>query len=440
MPGLFDQENINKMNTQSVPLAARLRPDSLSDFLGQEDILASGTLLRTSIENDELSSLIFWGPPGCGKSTLANIIANTTSSAFENFSAVISGIPEIRKVIERARERKNINSQKTILFIDEIHRFNKAQQDALLPHVEDGTVILIGATTENPYFEVNSPLLSRSRIITFTALSDSDIKKLLEKALVNEVNGLGNKGISINDDAINHLIDIAQGDARSALNALEVAAKIAPQKNNNKLITLEIAEQAVQKRILKYDKNGDAHYDTISAYIKSMRGSDPDAAVYWLARMLNAGEDPKFIARRLVIQAAEDVGNADPMALVLANSAAQAVMFVGMPEAQIPLAQATIYIACAPKSNACYEAIKKANKDVKENQWAPVPTHLRDSHHPGAKDLKNGVEYLYPHSYDEGFVEQEYLPVNSKKIYYEPTSRGHEAKFKERLAKIRKEI
>ncbi|MHB9035949.1 MAG: replication-associated recombination protein A [Armatimonadota bacterium] len=423
------------------PLAARMRPRTLDEFVGQEQILAPGTLLRTAIEKDELPSMIFWGPAGCGKSTLAAVIAHHTRARFENFSAVTSGVPEMRKVIARSKEQRKIDGRKTILFVDEIHRFNKAQQDALLPHVEDGTVVLIGATTENPYFEVNTPLLSRSRIFRFEPLSDEHVRLLVERAIQDTERGLGNEKIIVEDDAMRHIIDVAEGDARSALNALETAAaSVQPDpKSSVKIITQKIAEEAVQKRVLKYDRNGDNHYDTVSAYIKSMRGSDPDAAVYWLARMLAAGEDPKFVARRLVIAAAEDVGNADPMALVVANAAAQAVQFVGMPEARIPLAQATVYLACAPKSNASYVAINRADKDVVERKGPPVPMHLRDSSYPGAKALGHGKGYVYPHDYPGHYVDQEYLPPNARSgPYYEPTDHGHEAKFKQRLERLRK--
>ncbi|MEN6357521.1 MAG: replication-associated recombination protein A [Armatimonadota bacterium] len=423
------------------PLAARMRPRTMDEFVGQEQILAPGTLLRTAIEKDELPSMIFWGPAGCGKSTLAAVIAHHSRARFENFSAVTSGIPEMRKVIARSKEQRKLDGRKTILFVDEIHRFNKAQQDALLPHVEDGTVVLIGATTENPYFEVNTPLLSRARIFRFDPLSDENVRALIDRALHDSERGLGSENIVVNEDAMAHIIDIAEGDARNALNALEsaVASTEPDPKTGVKTVTLKIAEEAVQKRVLKYDRNGDNHYDTVSAYIKSMRGSDPDAAIYWLARMLAAGEDPKFVARRLVIAAAEDIGNADPMALVVANATAQAVQFVGMPEAQIPLAQATVYLACAPKSNASYMAIDRANRDVMERKGPPVPVHLRDSHYPGAKAIGHGKGYKYPHDYPGHYVNQEYLPPGAQSgPYYEPTEHGHEAKFKQRLDRLRK--
>lgn len=434
---LFDGgvEEIDK----GAPLAARMRPRTLDEFLGQENILGPGTLLRRAIENDELTSVIFWGPPGCGKSTLAGIIAKRTQAIVENFSAVVSGIADVRKAVERASERRKAYGQKTMLFVDEIHRFNKAQQDAFLPHVENGTIILIGATTENPFFEVNSPLISRSRIFKFEALSEENICQIIRLALDDEERGLGDLKIDLQPDALDHIVDVANGDARNALNALEMAVMTTPPDEDGvRHVTQKIAEEAVQKRVLNYDKNGDNHYDTISAFIKSMRGSDPDAALYWLARMLHAGEDPRFIARRIVIQAAEDVGNADPMALVVATSAAHAVDYVGLPEAQIPLAQAAIYLACAPKSNATATGISRAMKDVKERKPAPVPNYLRDAHYPGAKKLGHGAGYKYPHDAPGGYVEQDYVPEGTKsQPYYEPTDRGHEAKFKKRLEGLR---
>jgi len=438
MPGLFAESG--SMDRSFEPLAARMRPRTLDEFVGQEQIVGPGTVLRAAIENDDLTSVIFWGPPGCGKSTLAAVIAKHTACNFEDFSAVTSGVPEMRKVIARAKEIRKASGKRTILFVDEIHRFNKAQQDALLPHVEDGTVILIGSTTENPYFEVNSPLLSRSRIFRFEPLANEQVRLLVERALADKERGLGDENVVVEPDAMDHIVDVAEGDARNALSALELAAKATQrdETSGQKTVTEKIAEQAIQKRVLKYDKNGDEHYNTISAFIKSMRGSDPDAAVYWLARMLAAGEDPKFIARRMVIQAAEDVGNADPMALVIATAAAQAVQFVGLPEAQIPLAQAAIYLACAPKSNASYVAIGRANKDVAERKAPVVPRHLRDANYPGAKALGHGEGYLYPHSFPAHYVEQEYLPEGTKsQSYYEPTNHGHEAKFRQRLERLR---
>jgi len=433
-------EDPKEQSEAGAPLAARMRARTLDEFLGQEHILGPGTVLRRAIERDELTSAIFWGPPGCGKSTLAAIIAHTSRAAFENFSAVTSGVADVRKAIERAAERRKARNQKTILFVDEIHRFNKAQQDAFLPHVEKGTIVLIGATTENPFFEVNSPLISRSRIFKFEALSNDQVREIVRRALEDEERGLGQIKVEVEPAAIEHIVDVAAGDARNALNALEMAVLTTPPDEDGvRRVTLAIAEEAIQQRVLNYDKSGDNHYDTISAFIKSMRGSDPDAALYWLARMLHAGEDPRFIARRIVIQAAEDVGNADPMALVVATAAAHAVEYVGMPEAQIPLAQAAIYLACAPKSNASYVGISRAMKDVTERQPAPVPIHLRDANYPGAARFGHGKGYKYPHSYPGGYVPQEYVPEDAKSgPYYEPTDRGHEAKFRKRLEELRK--
>lgn len=435
---LFDDQPRGTSAPPGAPLAARMRPRNLDEFFGQEQVVGEGKLLRRAIEADELRSAIFWGPPGTGKSSLASIIAQTTKSSFESYSAVTSGVADIRRVIERARERRKLYSQKTILFVDEIHRFNKAQQDAFLPVVEDGTIVLIGATTENPYFEVNSPLISRSRIFRFEQLTEEQMAKIICAAIDDPERGLGKMNIVADDEAVSHLVGIANGDARTALNALEIAAlTVTPDEDGRRVITLEVAEEAIQRRSLHYDKDGDNHYDVISAYIKSMRGSDPDAALYWLARMIYAGEEAKFIARRLVIAAAEDVGNADPMALVVANSAAQAVDFIGMPEGRIPLAQATVYVACAPKSNASYVGINRALKDVTEKRAEPVPIHLRDSSYRGAKKLGHGEGYKYPHSYPEHWVDQQYIPEGAKsQPYYEPSDNGREAKIKERLKEI----
>ena len=437
---LFDQANHTSAISE-MPLAARMRPRSLDDFIGQEHIVGAGKLLRRSIESDEIISAIFWGPPGCGKSSLASIIAKSTKSIFENFSAVTSGVADIRKIIEKAKDRKKLYGQKTILFVDEIHRFNKAQQDAFLPHVEDGTVVLIGATTENPYFEVNSPLISRARIFRFENLTDEQMKRVLLTALTDKERGLGKYNVEIEDPAVEHLVNIANGDARTALGALELASlTVPPDSDGRRMLTLAVAEEAIQHRALKYDKDGDNHYDVISAFIKSMRGSDPDAALYWLARMIYAGEDARFIARRIVIQASEDVGNADPMALVVATAAAHAVEYVGMPEARIPLAQAAVYLACAPKSNASYVGIKRALSDVAEKRAEPVPIHLRDTAYRGAKNLGHGKDYKYPHDYPGGWVDQQYMPDEIKsESYYQPTENGHEAKFKKRLDAIKQQ-
>jgi putative ATPase len=439
MSNLFGDE---KEETAHAPLAARMRPRTLDEFVGQEHILGPGTLLRRAIESDELTSVIFWGPPGCGKSTLASVIAAASKGAFENFSAVTAGVADIRKVIERATQRRRLNGQKTILFVDEIHRFNKAQQDGFLPHVENGTVVLVGATTENPYFEINSPLISRSRIFRFEALTSEQLKGILHRALEDKERGLGADIVEIDDDAMAHLVEVSNGDARNALSALELAVTTTqPDENGARHITLDIAAEAIQQRVLKYDKSGDNHYDAISAFIKSMRGSDPDAALYWLARMISAGEDPKFIARRMIIQAAEDVGNADPMALVIANAAAQAVQFVGLPEAQIPLAQAAIYISCAPKSNASYVGINRAMKDVAERRTPPVPIHLRDTNYPGAKKLGHGEGYKYPHDFPGHYVEQDYVPDEAKSgPYYEPSDSGREAEIRKQMGEMIKGV
>ncbi len=418
------------------PLAARMRPRTLAEFVGQEQVVGPGTLLRRAIERDQLASVLFWGPPGTGKSTLAQIIARATRSYFENYSAVTSGVADVRKVIAAARARRAAIRQKTILFVDEIHRWNKAQQDALLPHVEDGTIVLIGATTENPFFEVNAPLLSRSRLFRFEKLGPEAIRALLERALADSERGLGALQVSADPDALDHLAHVAGGDARSALSALETAALAAPPDPEGlRHITLALAEEGAQERALAYDKDGDEHYDTISAFIKSLRGSDPDAALYWLGKMLLAGEDVKFIARRLVILASEDIGNADPMALVLANAAAQAVMFVGLPEAQLTLSQAVIYLAAAPKSNSATIAIGRVMAELKANGAKRVPAPLRDSHYPGGKRLGHGTGYLYPHDFPGHYVEQQYLPEGVEGTpFYEPTDEGSEARIKRRMA------
>jgi len=417
------------------PLAARMRPRNLEEFVGQEHLLGEGRLLRKAIEEDKIGSMIFYGPPGCGKSTLALIIAKLTKAHFEQFSATSSTVADIRKAGEMARKRKGMG-QKTILFVDEIHRFNKAQQDAFLPYVEEGSLILIGSTTENPYFTINSPLLSRMKVLTFNPLSD--VRKILKRALEDE-RGLKNYNLVIDEAAEEHLIRFAEGDARNLLNSLELAALITPPDEKGiRHIGIREAEEASQKRALLYDREGDEHYQVISAYIKSIRGSDPDAAVYWLARMLYAGEDPRFIARRLVIAAAEDIGNADPLALLVATAAAQAVELIGMPEAQIPLAQATIYLATAPKSNSAYLAISRAMNEVAEGKNPPVPLHLRNPSYWGAKKMGYGKDYKYPHSYEGHFVVQDYLPKELLgKVFYEPTEEGEEKKIKERLEKWR---
>jgi len=420
---------------KAMPLAARMRPRTLEEFVGQGKIVGPGTYLREAVESDALSSVIFYGPAGTGKSTLAHIIAGQTKGRFEGYSAVTSGVADIRRVTQQAAERMKAQGQKTILFVDEIHRFNKAQQDAFLPFVEDGTIILVGSTTENPYFEINAPLVSRSRIFVFEPLTGEQVGVIVDRALADEERGLGKLGVELTPEAREHIINLANGDARAALNALEAASQQArPDERGKRVVSLEMVEDAAQRRALTYDKGGDTHYDVISAYIKSLRGGDPDAALYWLARMISAGEDPRFIARRLVIQAAEDVGNADPMALVLATAAAHAVEYVGLPEAQIPLAQATAYVACAPKSNASYLGIARAMEDVRSRKVPLVPKHLRDGNYPGAAELGHGEGYQYPHDHPGHFVPQEYLPKGTKsRRYYEPTEQGYEKRIRARM-------
>ena len=418
------------------PLAARMRPRNLDEFAGQTHILAPGQLLRRAIEADRIQSLIFFGPPGTGKTSLAQIIARQTKSKFERLSGVESNVADMRRVLAGALNRLDNTGQPTILFIDEIHRFNKSQQDVLLPDVESGVVKLIGATTHNPFFFVNSPLVSRSQIFELRPLTEEELFSLLQRALADGERGLGYLKISAEENALRHLARISDGDARKALNALEIAAlTTAPDKKGVVRINLAAAEQSIQKKAVVYDGDGDAHYDTISAFIKSMRGSDPDAALYWLAKMIHAGEDPRFIARRIVICAAEDVGLADPMALVLANACLSASEFVGWPEARIPLAEATIYIATANKSNSAYKAIDAALEDVKSGRTIPVPEHLRDANYKGAERLGHGKGYQYAHDGKEHFVAQDYLGVD--KVYYEPTEQGVEKKIKERVEKWR---
>ncbi len=415
------------------PLSVRIRPRTLEEFVGQEHFLGPGKLLRRMLQADRLTSAVFYGPPGTGKTTLGRVIANHTRAEFEQLNASAVGVKDIREALERARERLTTAGQRTVLFVDELHRFNRAQQDVLLSDVEDGVVILIGATTENPFFAVNSPLVSRSQIFRFEPLSIEHIKQLIRRALSDEQRGLGRHNVGITEEAINHLAVMSDGDARRALTALEVAvlsqdgpaAGTPGQRRAGVRIDLKTVEDSIQQKAIEYDATGDSHYDAASALIKSMRGSDPDATVYWLARMLEAGEDPRFLARRIAICAAEDVGNADPMALVLANAAVQVSEFVGLPECQLPLAQAAIYIACAPKSNASAVAIWQAGADVREGRTVPVPKHLRDASYRGAARLGHGVDYKYAHDYDGGFVEQEYLGVD--KEYYRPSGRGHEA-------------
>ena len=418
------------------PLAARMRPRNLAEYAGQSHILGPGQLLRRAIEADRIQSLIFYGPPGTGKTSLAQIIARQTKSKFERLSGVESNVADMRRVLSGAANRLENTGQPTILFIDEIHRFNKSQQDVLLPDVESGVIKLIGATTHNPFFFVNSPLVSRSQIFELRPLTEDDLFSLLKQALADAERGLGYLKVSADESALRHLAKISDGDARKVLNSLEIAAlTTAPGPDGTIRITLEVAEQSIQKKAVVYDGDGDAHYDTISAFIKSMRGSDADAALYWLAKMIHAGEDPRFVARRIVICAAEDVGLADPMALVLANAALAAAEFVGWPEARIPLAEATIYIATANKSNSAYLAIDAALTDVRSGRTIAVPEHLRDSHYAGAKKLGHGTGYEYAHDAQDHFVAQDYLGVD--KVYYAPTEQGVEKKIKERVEKWR---
>ena len=434
---LFDISREQVLGTEA-PLAARMRPESLDSFLGQGHIVGKGRLLYRAIKADKLSSMILYGPPGTGKTTLAHIIANTTGSVFRRLNATTSGIKDIKANIESAKSEFALTRSRTILFIDEIHRFNKSQQDALLPFVEDGTIILIGATTENPYFEVNKALVSRSVIFELEPLTQKDIVSLLNIAIKDNEKGLGNINITCEDEALEFLADRSNGDARQALNALELAALTTTPTDGQIYIDLQTAADCIQKRVLCYEKDGDNHYDTISAFIKSMRGSDPDAAVYYLAKMLYAGEDPKFIARRIIICASEDVGNADPHALMTAVAAAEAVDFIGMPEGKIILTQAALYVACAPKSNAVVNAIAAAWSDVENIKVKSVPLHLKDAHYQSASKLGRGVDYKYPHDYKGGYVPQEYLPEELKgRRYYNPTENGVEKKIKESLDRLR---
>ncbi|OEF96319.1 AAA family ATPase [Desulfuribacillus alkaliarsenatis] len=438
MDDLFTyQHKVNGIDTLA-PLASRMRPRDFASFVGQEHIVGEGKLLRQAIELDRVTTLILYGPPGTGKTTLAEIISNKTSSYFVKLHAVTAGVKDIREVTQQAKDRKVLEQRKTTLFIDEIHHFNKSQQDALLPFVEDGTIILIGATTENPFFEVNSALLSRSMVFTLKLLTEDELNRVMELALHDDTRGYGSLTITIDDDARKHIISYADGDARRLLNAVELAVATASHNDQGAIhITLTVAEESIQRRAVKYDKQGDQHYDTISAFIKSVRGSDPDAAVYWLARMIDAGEDPRFIARRIVILASEDIGNADPNALAVAISAFQAFELVGMPEGRIPLAQAVTYLAAAPKSNAAYIAINKALSDVKELGYDEVPTHLRDASYKGAHQLGHGQDYLYPHNYDNHYVNQTYLPSKLEgKLYYKPSDNGFEKDIKEYLNSI----
>lgn len=423
-------ESQEKKNLESAqPLAARMRPQTLEEFAGQKHFLDEGKLLRRMLKADRLGSLIFYGPPGSGKTTLARIISHETQCRFSNLNAAAAGVKELREILEKARTELETGGKRTILFIDELHRFSKSQQDVLLPDVESGVVTLIGATTSNPFFALVSPLVSRSQIFEFKPLEEEEIVELLNRAIEDPGRGLGQYKVKATDEALKFLADICDGDARRALTALEIG--VLTIEGTDQAFDLEVAQESIQKKAVQYDRDGDNHYDAASALIKSIRGSDPDAAIYWLARMLEAGEDPRFLARRIVIAASEDIGNADPHGLVLANAAAQATEFVGMPECRIILSQAVTYLATAPKSNAAIIAIDSALSDVRNHRIIPVPVHLQDSHYSGAKKMGHGKGYQYPHREKEGFNDQDYLGV--EKLYYQPVERGYEVKIKQRL-------
>ncbi len=437
MADLFEHARLDRMASEA-PLAARMRPRTLAEFIGQEHIVGEGKLLRRAIEADRLfSSIILWGPPGTGKTTLAQIIANSTQSHFVTISAILAGKADLRKVVESALERRRLHNQRTILFVDEVHRWNKAQQDALLPHVEAGVVTLIGATTENPFFEVIGALISRSRVFQLRWLNQDETSLLLERALADKERGYGNKSIRLDDDARDHFAQVAGGDARNALNALELAVESTPPNAKGDIhISLDVAQESIQQRAVLYDKDGDSHYDTISAFIKSVRGSDPDAALYWLAKMLYAGEDPRFILRRLIVLAGEDIGLADPMGLVVVNSAAQAFDYIGLPEGVYPIVEATLYLATAPKSNSA-GAYFKALKKLEQEGQVSVPRHLMDGNR-DAEALGHGKEYVYPHEFDGHYTPQQYLPKRLLGTYfYQPSQEGYEAQVVARLDKWR---
>ncbi len=434
---LFDYMRETTKKKES-PLASRLRPKTLEEVVGQQHIIGKDKLLYRAIKADKLSSIIFYGPPGTGKTTLAKVIANTTSANFTQINATVAGKKDMEEVVRQAKDNQGMYGKKTILFVDEIHRFNKGQQDYLLPFVEDGTLILIGATTENPYFEVNGALISRSSIFELKPLEKEDIRRLIMRALTDEERGMGSYHAIIDEDALEFLADICGGDARNALNAIELGVLTTERSEDGKIhITIDVVSECIQKRVVRYDKGGDNHYDTISAFIKSMRGSDPDAAVFYLAKMLYAGEDVKFIARRIMICASEDVGNADPMAISVAVAAAQAVERVGMPEAQIILSQAVLYVATAPKSNSAVNAIMAANAAVRAHKTT-VPSHLQDAHYKGSANLGRGTGYKYAHDYPNHYVEQQYLPEEIKDMqFYEPSNMGYEKEIQEHFRRIK---
>ncbi len=439
---LFDYMRASTQEQES-PLASRMRPTTLDEVVGQKHIIGKDKLLYRAIRADQLGSIIFYGPPGTGKTTLAKVIANTTSASFRQINATVAGKKDMEDVVKEAKDTLGMYGKKTILFVDEIHRFNKSQQDYLLPYVEDGTLILIGATTENPYFEVNGALLSRSRIFELKALEKDDVKELVLRAVRDEKKGMGSYHAVIDDEAADFLADVSGGDARAALNAVELGVLTTERDPADGLIhiTLDVAQECIQKRAVRYDKDGDNHYDTISAFIKSMRGSDPDAAVYYLARMLYAGEDIKFIARRIMICAAEDVGNADPQALTVAVSAAQAVERIGMPEAQIILSQAVLYVATAPKSNSACNAVFEAMDAVKNQRSMPVPVHLQDSHYGGSAKLGHGIGYRYAHDYPNHYVKQQYLPDGMEgRCFYHPSENGYESKIAKHMRFLRESV
>lgn len=436
------EEGARQWRERESPLASRFRPQDLDEIVGQDHIVGPGRLLRRAVEADRLSSAIFWGPPGTGKTTLALVISRVTRSHFESSSAVTVGVAQVRGMVEKARERLRVYQQRTILFLDEIHRFNRAQQDVLLPHVEEGIVVLLGATTENPFFTLNSALLSRSRVFQLKPLQEEDLVDLLKKAIADPQRGLGQLPLQVSGEALEHWARMSEGDARSALNALELAAlSTSPGSDGLIDIDLEVAQESIQRKALRYDREGDVHYDTISAYIKSVRGSDPDAALYWLARMLEAGEDPRFLARRLMILASEDVGLACSAGLTLAVAAARCLEMVGLPEGRIPLAHATVYLALAPKSNTAYLALGRAEEEVREGGKGEVPLHLRNPVHPALAEMGHGQEYRYPHDFRNAHVDQDYLPEGLSGAYFRPQDQGEEAQLVARwLARLNKSL